>query len=169
MLNNERIIDFDSNEEGKGEIMTVKIEQLPIIGSEDAAGGAVENGGALEKKSKSKKLKVTVAAAKIDNSELAVFLVDISASYDTQEDALGIQKMVQQAVPSKSQDIYHPVSTEESAAEYPARKNVEAKRSYDFKIPLMSAWCRRGSHDLGFHWKNNLELKTSIWLKVTQK
>ncbi|KAK4374695.1 hypothetical protein RND71_005372 [Anisodus tanguticus] len=46
----------------------------------------------------------------------------------------GIQKMVQQAVPLKSQDIYHPVSTEESAAEYPARKNVEAKRSYDFKV-----------------------------------
>lgn len=52
----------------------------------DAEDGAVaENDGAVEKKSKPKKVKkpkVTVAeaAAKIDNSDLVVFLVDISVS-----------------------------------------------------------------------------------------
>ncbi|MCD9643765.1 hypothetical protein HAX54_031464 [Datura stramonium] len=59
--------------------------------AEDAAGGAVENAGVVEKKSKPKKVKkpkVTVAeaAAKIENSDLTVFLVDISASFDKQED-----------------------------------------------------------------------------------
>lgn len=58
----------------------------------DAEDGAAENGGVVEeKKSKPKKVKkpkVTVAeaAAKIDNSDLVVFLVDISASFDKQED-----------------------------------------------------------------------------------
>lgn len=59
--------------------------------AEDAAGGAVENDGVVEKKSKPKKVKkpkVTVAeaASKIDNSDLVVFLVDISTSFDKQED-----------------------------------------------------------------------------------
>lgn len=58
---------------------------------EDAAGGAIENDGVVEKKSKPKKVKkpkVTVAeaAAKIDNSDLVVYLVDISTSFDKQED-----------------------------------------------------------------------------------
>lgn len=58
----------------------------------DAEDGAVaENDGVVEKKSKPKKVKkpkVTVAeaAAKIDNSDLVVYLVDISASFDKQED-----------------------------------------------------------------------------------
>ncbi|XP_009801039.1 uncharacterized protein LOC142167941 [Nicotiana tabacum] len=61
-------------------------------GSSDGENAAAVSGGAVvEKKSKPKKAKkpkVTVAeaAAKIDNSDLVVFLVDISASYEKQED-----------------------------------------------------------------------------------
>ncbi|CAN4126827.1 unnamed protein product [Withania somnifera] len=58
----------------------------------DGEDGAADNDGVVEeKKSKRKKVKkpkVTVAeaAAKIDNSDLVVYLVDISASFDKQED-----------------------------------------------------------------------------------
>ncbi|KAF6163517.1 hypothetical protein GIB67_002522 [Kingdonia uniflora] len=65
--------------------------------SDDGEGGdsddvaVVENGGAEVKKpkvKKPKKPKVTVAeaAAKIDASDLAAFLIDISASYESQQD-----------------------------------------------------------------------------------
>ncbi|CAN4114792.1 unnamed protein product [Withania somnifera] len=65
-------------------------ESSAVIDSDAEDGGP--NGGVVEeKKSKPKKVKkpkVTVAeaAAKIDNSDLVVFLVDISASFDMKED-----------------------------------------------------------------------------------
>lgn len=58
----------------------------------EVSNDAVENGGGEEvkkvKRKKPKKPKVTVteAASKIDASELAAFLVDVSASYETQPD-----------------------------------------------------------------------------------
>ncbi|XP_059307352.1 uncharacterized protein LOC132058937 [Lycium ferocissimum] len=61
-------------------------------GDENDSDAAENNAGVVEKKKskpkKVKKPKVTVAeaAAKIDNSDLAVFLVDISASFEKQED-----------------------------------------------------------------------------------
>ncbi|KAA8530665.1 hypothetical protein F0562_005401 [Nyssa sinensis] len=60
-------------------------------GSDVEASGGVENGSAEAKKMKPKKPKkpkvsVTDAAEKIDASDLAAFIADITASYETQQD-----------------------------------------------------------------------------------
>uniref|UniRef100_A0A5B7AHQ4 Transmembrane protein 214-A n=1 Tax=Davidia involucrata TaxID=16924 RepID=A0A5B7AHQ4_DAVIN len=57
----------------------------------EGADGVVENGTTDEKKTKPKKIKkpkitVAEAAAKIDAADLAAFLVDISGSYESQQD-----------------------------------------------------------------------------------
>ncbi|CAK9175611.1 unnamed protein product [Ilex paraguariensis] len=57
----------------------------------EVSGGVVANGGVEEKKSKPKKPKkpkvsVAEAAANMDSSDLSAFLVDITASYETQQD-----------------------------------------------------------------------------------
>ncbi|KAM7279281.1 hypothetical protein ACFE04_006415 [Oxalis oulophora] len=69
----------------------VEVEEEESIDAD--GGGAVVNGGAgdevkAKKKKKVKKVKVTLAeaAAKIDAGHLGAFLVDITASYETQQD-----------------------------------------------------------------------------------
>lgn len=51
----------------------------------ESGGGVVEEKKSKPKKAKKPKVTVAEAAAKIDNSDLAVFLVDISVSYEFSE------------------------------------------------------------------------------------
>lgn len=80
-------------EEAAGAVSGARSKRHSDDGDSDVevSGDGVENGGAVEKKAKTKKPKkpkvsVADAAAKIDASDVAAFLIDISASYESQHD-----------------------------------------------------------------------------------
>ncbi|KAL1803428.1 hypothetical protein ACET3Z_032075 [Daucus carota] len=71
----------------------VKARSAARRSDEESDGGGLENGAAVEEKKKVKvkkvkkpKISVAEAATKIDADDLASFLADISASYETQQD-----------------------------------------------------------------------------------